>query len=134
MRDTSSSTIIIITIIRFTRFVNRYIFILINRYIINNWLRNSDWNFFLYSVRNNSSSDTFRLRILSTFIDWLKSSFLSRSLIKFNLNFFSINCWLSDILFVVNISWYVNSLSSTSLLVNSFFSQWSIINNLIFFL
>lgn len=134
MRDTSSSTIIIITIIRFTRFVNRYIFILINRYIINNWLRNSDWNFFLYSVRNNSSSDTFRLRILSTFIDWLKSSFLSRSLIKFNLNFFSINCWLSDVLFVVNISWYVNSLSSTSLLVNSFFSQWSIINNLIFFL
>lgn len=122
MRDTSSSTVIIITTTWITWFINRYIFILINRYIINNRLRYSNRYFFLYSVWNNSSSDTFRLRILSIFMDWVKGSFLCRSLIKFNLNFFSINCWLSNVLFVINISWYINSLGSTSLLVNSFFS------------
>ena len=134
MRDTSSCIVFVITTTRITRFFDRNIFILIYRYIINNWFRYSNWNFFLNSVRYNSSFNFFRIRVLSIFMNWLKSSFLCWSLLELNLNFFSVNGWLSNFLCVVNITRDINLLSSTSLLINSFFGNWGVINNLIFFL
>ena len=134
MRDTSGCMVFIITTTRITWFFNRNIFILIYRYIINNRFRYTNRDFFLNSVRYNSSLYTFRLRILSIFMNWLKCRFLSWSLLELYLNFFSINSWLCDSLCIIYVTWNINLLSSRSLLINSFFSKWSIINDLIFFL
>ena len=132
MRDTSSG--IIITTTRITRLFNRYIFVLVDWNIIDNWFRYSNWNFFLNGVRYNGSFDTFRLRVLSSFVDWFKSGFLSWGLVELNLNFFSVDGWLNYLLGVVNITRNIDILNSVSLLVDGFFGNWSVVDYLVLFL
>lgn len=134
VRDTSGSTVIIIATTRVARLFHGNVLILVNRDVVDNRLGNADWNFFLDGVRNNCSSDALGLRVLSVFVDGLEGGFFGGTLVEFDLHFFSVNRRLDDVLLVVNVTRDVNGLGSASLLVDSFFGQWGVVNDLVFFL
>ena len=112
-------------------FFNRNIFIMINRNVINNWFRVSDWLFISYLIRNNSSGNSLGSAGLGWFNDFFISSFNCWGLLELNLNSFLVNCWSGDILFVVSVSWNIDSLRSRSGLVDWFSGDWISVNDLI---